>query len=138
MSSSSDTNPAKDDDASSLAESVPLSRQTSDLSTYTQDDNMPGADGTLTKDIVVKVRSIVEEFYMNEDPAEALLSLRELIHPLGMADALGSSKGILELVFEKFPNKLGPVCDLLVSLWDGGSEAAFLSSDQATACSCLF
>merc|ERR1712146_301439 len=32
-----------------------------------------------------------------------------------------------------FPNKLGPVCDLLVSLWDGGSEAAFLSSDQATA-----
>ena len=132
-SSSSSSAPEKDDDGSSLGDSVPLSRQASDLSTYTLDENMPGADGSLTKDVVVKIRSIVEEYYMNEDPAEAVLSLRELIHPLGMADALGASKGILELIFEKFPNKLGPVCDLLVSLWDGGREGAFLSSAQATA-----
>ena len=86
----------------------------------------------------MKVRSIVEEYYMNEDPAEALLSMKELLHPSGMGEALGASKGCIELVFEKFPQDMSKLCDLLVSLWAGGEDSAFLSSEQATKAFTLF
>jgi len=111
-----------------------LSRQASELSvsSVVYDSELPGYDGTLSKEVLMKVRSIVEEYYMNEDPAEALLSLREVMHPYGMGYAIGASKGCIELVFEKFPNNMTKLCDLLVSLWAEGSEEAFLTSDQAT------
>ena len=81
-----------------------LSRQASELSVssvvYSE---LPGYDGTLSE-VLMKVRSIVEEYYMNEDPAEALLPLREVAHPQWICHC--ASKGCIELVFEKFPNDM--------------------------------
>jgi translation initiation factor 4G len=125
------------DSSSNPADMEPsaLSRQASDVSvaSSTVDPEMlPGANGSLEKATVVKVRSIVEEYYMNEDPVEAERSLRELIHPQGMGDAIGASKGAIELVFEKFPQDMVKLCDLICALWGGGEPGALLSSAQAT------
>ena len=90
-----------------------------------QESNAPGADGTVSTDIRQRVRSILSEYYMNEDPTEALLSLKDTIHPNAFGYVIGNPKGLLDLVFEKYPGNNKPFVQLVESLFHAG----FLTSE---------
>ncbi len=115
----------------SLNDVVKLERQDSVQSNassqYQVDESLPGFQGSLSKEDIKKVCTIVDEYYCNEDPAEAVLSLAEKIHPNGMSDALGQHKGIIDLVFEKYPTKISILNEFLLHLYNSG----FLTSERA-------
>jgi len=79
--------------------------------------NVPGADGSVAADVRLKVRSAVSEYYMNSDEAEALLSMRDIVHPNAMGSVLGNPKGCFDLVFEKHPGNGKPLVALLEYLY---------------------
>ena len=79
--------------------------------------NVPGADGSVAADVRLKVRSAVSEYYMNSDEAEALMSMRDIIHPNAMGSVLGNPKGCFDLVFEKHPGNGKPLVALLEYLY---------------------
>jgi hypothetical protein len=78
--------------------------------------DVPGADGTVTKEVRDKVRSIIGEYYMNDDTAEALATFKEVIHPNAMGEVIGQPKGCIDFVFEKHPGDVTKLCKLMESL----------------------
>eukprot|EP00606_Chrysophyceae_sp_TOSAG23-5_P001286 GSChrysophyteH2.ASY1.ANO1.888.1 assembled CDS len=95
---------------------------------------VPGADGIITKETRDKVRSILGEYYVNEDAAEALTTFKEVIHPNAMGEVVGQPKGCIDFVFEKYPGDVGKLCSLLSSL----HAEKFLSCEQVDKAALLF
>ena len=96
--------------------------------------DLPGADGTVTKETIVKVRAIVEEYYMNGDDSEALDTIKEAVHANGMGKVIGQPKGCIDLVFEKFPQDRSKFCKLMAYL----HEQNFLTSAEVKSAVLLF
>ena len=80
------------------------------------------------------MRSILGEYYVNEDAAEALTTFKEVIHPNAMGEVVGQPKGCIDFVFEKYPGDVGKLCSLLSSL----HAEKFLSCEQVDKAALLF
>lgn len=114
--------PAKD--AASSSSSTPASPSKANANA----DGLPGTDGKVAPELRLKARSIVSEYYMNDDAAEALNCFQELLHPNAMGEVIGAPKGLFDLVFDKFPTELSKLCALLESL----HNEKFLAAEQVT------